>query len=205
MRIHEQLVHLVPGGVDKSLSATKTAKLLRKIRPSDPVAAQRRQMVKELLADLRVFDRQRKEANARIDQVLDDYGCQALTGIVGIGRVAAAKLIAIVGDINRFPTDAHFASFNGSAPIAASSGDTVRYRLNRGGHRQINAVLHIAARTQARTAGHPGQVYIQRRMAEGKTNAEAIRALKRHISNAIYRAMIEDAQRRSVRGAQFGR
>ena len=126
----------------------------------------------ELLAELRVLDRKRKKINAELDQALEDYGT-CLTEIDGIGRVAAATIIAIVGDVHRFPTPGHFASFTGTAPIAASSGDKVRYRLNRGGHRQMNKVLHTAAKVQTGMPTSAGRAYMHRRLAEGKTRAEA--------------------------------
>lgn len=103
VQIHEQLVKLIEGGDSKRLSATSVAKLLRSIRPSDPVAAQRRRMVKELLAELRVLDRKRKAINAELDQALDDYDT-SLLDIDGIGRIGAATIISIVGDVRRFPT-----------------------------------------------------------------------------------------------------
>ena len=199
VRIHEQLTKLVPGGVPRHLSADKTARVLRTIRPSEPVAARRRQVVKELLAELRVLDRKRKIINAELDQALADYGT-CLTEIDGIGRVAAATIIAIVGDVHRFPTAGHFASFTGTAPIAASSGDKVRYRLNRGGHRQMNKVLHTAAKVQAGMPASAGRDYTHRRLAEGKTRAEATRCLKRHLSNAVYRALLADAAAHEVSG-----
>ena len=83
-----------------------------------------------------------------------------------------------------------------TAPIAASSGDTIRHRLNRGGNRQLNKVIHTAAKTQVRLPG-PGRDYYQRRRGETKTNADAIRALKRHITTAIYRTLQADAAARA--------
>lgn len=199
VRIHQQLTDLVPGGVPRHLSADKTARALRTIRPTDAVAARRRQVVVELLAELRVLDRKRKKINAELDQTLADYGT-CLTEIDGIGRVAAATIIAIVGDVHRFPTAGHFASFTGTAPIAASSGDVVRYRLNRGGHRQMNKVLHTAAKVQTGMPASAGRDYMHRRLAEGKTRAEATRALKRHLSNVVYRALLTDAATHEVSG-----
>lgn len=199
VRIHEQLVKLIEGGYPKRLSATIVARLLRSIRPTDPVAAQRRQIVKDLLAELRVLDRKRKAANAALDQALDDYGT-CLLDIAGIGRVAAATIISIVGDVRRFPTAAHFASFTGTAPVAASSGDVVRYRLNQGGQRQVNKVLHTAAKVQIRQAGSPGHVYVQRKLAEGRTRSEATRSLKRHLANVVYRALHADIAAKQVSG-----
>ena len=199
VRIHEQLVRLQPGGYSKQLSADKVAKLLRSIRPTDDVSAQRRQVVKELLADLRRLDKQRKQINAELDQALDDYGT-SLLDIDGIGRVAAATIIAIVGDVRRFPTAAHFASFTGTAPVAASSGDKVRYRLNLEGQRQMNKVLHTAAKVQTGMAGSAGQRYIHRKLAEGKTRREATRCLKRHLANVVYRALQADVAAKQVSG-----
>jgi transposase len=197
--IHEQLVKLVPGGVARQLSANKTAAVLRKIHPTDPVGAMRRQVVVELLAELRSLDRKRKSITAELTRALDDYGT-CLTNIDGIGPVAAATIISIVGDVRRFPTADHFASFTGTAPIAASSGEVVRYRLNLGGQRQMNKVLHVAARVQSNMPNSDGRTYLHRKLAEGKTRAEAMRSLKRHLANAVYRALQADLAAREVSG-----
>jgi transposase len=197
--IHEQLVKLVPGGVARQLSANKTAAALRKIHPTDPVGAMRRQVVVELLAELRSLDRKRKVLDAELKRALDDYGT-CLTNIVGIGPVAAATIISIVGNVRRFPDAGHFASFTGTAPVAASSGEVVRYRLNLGGQRQINKVLHIAARVQISLPNSAGRVYVHRKLDEGKTRAEAIRSLKRHLSNTVYRALQADLVAHEVSG-----
>lgn len=191
VRIHEQLTHLMPGGWSGTLSISRISKILRRVKAVDPVDVQRREIVKELLGELRMLDRKRKALNGQLDRALDDYGT-TLTQIAGIGRVGAATILATVGDITRFATAARFASYTGTAPIAASSGDRVRHRLNRGGKRQLNKVLHTAAVLQQRMEDHPGQIYVRRRIAEGKSRAEAIRALKRHLSNVVYRCLIAD-------------
>jgi transposase len=152
-----------------------------------------------LLAELRSLDRKRKTCDAELAQALADHGT-CLMNIDGIGPVAAATIIAIVGDVQRFPNPDHFASFTGTAPVAASSGERVRYRLNLGGQRQMNKVLHIAARVQISLPNSPGRAYIHRKLAEGKTRAEAIRSLKRHLSNAVYRALQADLATREVSG-----
>jgi transposase len=95
----------------------------------------------------------------------------------GIGPSGAARLLGDIGDISRFRTPGHFASWNGTAPIEASSGDQKRDRLSRAGNRRINRVLHIMAMVQLRH-DTPGRAYYRRRCAEGKTAMEAIRALK---------------------------
>jgi len=199
-RIHEQLTCLIPGGAAKRLSADKTAAMLRRIRPTDPVGIRRRLIVRELIAELRALDRKIAPLDADIAWMLDEHGT-TLCDIVGIGQTGAATILAITGDVTRFRSAAAYASFSGTAPIAASSGDTIRYRLNRGGNRQLNKVLHTAAKTQVRLPG-PGRDYYQRRRSEGKTNAEALRALKRHITTAVYRTLQADAKARTARRAK---
>ena len=104
-----------------------------------------------------------------------------------------------VGDITRFPNRAHFASWNGTAPIDASSGDQVRHRLSRAGNREINRVLHIMATVQLRTATE-GRAYFDRKKASGKTSMEAMRCLKRRLSDIVYRRMVNDAIAHAVTG-----
>ena len=112
----------------------------------------------------------------------------------GIGPSGAARLLAEVGDITRFPGRGHFASWNGTAPIDASSGDHVRHRLSRAGNRQNSRVLHIMAVVQLR---HPtkGRAYYDRKVAAGKTPMEAMRSLKRRLSDVVFRQMMADARR----------
>ncbi|GIJ28990.1 hypothetical protein Vqi01_41520 [Micromonospora qiuiae] len=110
----------------------------------------------------------------------------------GIGPSGAARLLVEVGDITRFPNRAHFASWNGTAPIDASFGEQVRHRLSRAGNRQINRVLHIMATVQLRNPTD-GRAYFDRKKAAGKTSMEAMRALKRRLSDIVYRCMINDA------------
>ena len=110
----------------------------------------------------------------------------------GIGP-CGAELVE-VGDITRFPSRAHFASWNGTAPIDASSGDQVRHRLSRAGNRQINRVLHIMATVQLRTPTE-GRAYFDPKKATEKTSMEAMRCLKRRLSHIVYRRMLDDAMR----------
>lgn len=121
----------------------------------------------------------------------------------GIGPSGAARLLVEVGDITRFPNREHFASWNGTAPIDASSGDNVRHRLSRAGNRQINRVLDIMATVQLRNDTE-GRAYFDRRKSDGKTSMEAMRALKRRLSNIVYKTMLEDAVRATTRGAGTG-
>ena len=112
----------------------------------------------------------------------------------GVGPVLAAYLIGYSGDVRRFPTVGHYARYNGTAPIEASSGPRVRHRLNPRGNRQLNHAIHIAAVTPI-AHDTPGRSYYLRKQAEGKTRKEALRALKRRISDAIYRQLLADTTR----------
>jgi transposase len=106
--------------------------------------------------------------------------------------------------VDRFRSAGHLAAYNGTAPIEASSGDRKRHRLNRGGNRQLNSAIHIAAVTQVRYDG-PGKDYLQRKLTERKTNGEAMRALKHQLSDVIYRRLLADQRRReAARGRQTG-
>ena len=112
--------------------------------------------------------------------------------IHGVGPAGAARILADVGDVARFPDRNHFASWTGTAPIDASSGEQIRHRLSRAGNRRLNHVLHIAAIVQIRhdTAG---RAYYRRKLAEGKTSMEALRCLRRRLSDVVYRQLVTDA------------
>ena len=104
-------------------------------------------------------------------------------------------LIGYTGDIGRFRTRHAMRCTSGTAPIDVSSGGPITRRLNRRGNRQLNHAIHIAAVTQLRHVHSDGRVYFDRKVAEGKTKKEALRALKRRISDAIYRQLLQDATR----------
>jgi transposase len=111
-----------------------------------------------------------------------------------VGPVLAAVIVGHTGDVRRFATRHHYASYNGTAPIEASSGPRKRHRLNPRGNRQLNHAIHVGAITQIRN-DTPGRAYFERKVAEGKTKKEALRALKRRISDAVYRQLVLDAER----------
>ena len=131
-RLHVLLADLQPGGAARELSATRAAALLRKIRPITAVDIERKRIARELLADVRRLDRQVKTASQAIRTAVCEHGT-TLTQVYGVGSVLAAKLLGHTGDITRFPDRDHFASYTGTAPVEASSGDIRRHRLNRGG------------------------------------------------------------------------
>ncbi|HYY45257.1 MAG TPA: transposase [Actinomycetota bacterium] len=145
----------------------------------------------------RIYQRT-KAADKELKQLLHATGT-SLMDLHGIGPSGAARLLVEVGDITRFPTRAHFASWNGTAPIDASSGDQIRHRLSRAGNRQINRVLHIMAIVQLRNPTE-GRAYFDRKTAAGKTSMEAMRSLKRRLSDIVYRHMVHDALTQAMTG-----
>ena len=121
--------------------------------------------------------------------------CPELLTICGISVITAARILGETGDIRRFRSPAAYARHNGTAPIPASSGTRDVHRLNRGGNRQVNAALHRAALTQAR-CHHGAKALLERRAATiRETRKAALRVLKRHLSDVVYRALLTDAWR----------
>jgi transposase len=182
-----------PGRAKKDLSAAQAKALLAKVRPRDAAGKTRRRVAAELIADLERIYARKKAADKELRELVQATGT-SLLDLHGIGPSGAARLLIDVGDITRFPTKGHFASWNGTAPLDASSGDRVRHRLSRAGNRQINRTLHIMATVQLRNPTE-GRAYYDRKKASGKTSMEAMRCLKRRLSDIVYRAMVNDAIR----------
>jgi transposase len=143
-QLHQLLLELIPGGAKKDLSAAQAKALLAKVGPRDAAGKARRRVAAELISDLERLYQRKKAANKELNALLPATG-STLTSLHGIGPSGAARLLAEVTDITRFPSKAHFASWDGTAPTGASSGDQVRHRLSRAGNRQVNRVLHIMA------------------------------------------------------------
>jgi transposase len=192
-QLHQLLADLIPGGAKKDLSAAQARTLLARIRPRDPAGQARRRVAAELISDLERIYQRKKAADKELSAAVKATGTTLMT-LDGIGPSGAARLLVEVAGITRFPDRGHFASWNGTAPIDASSGDHVRHRLSRAGNRQINRVLHIMAVVQLR---HPtkGRAYYDCKVAAGKTPREAMRALKRRLSDVVFRQMNADTRR----------
>ena len=192
-RLHALLGNLVPGGISGALRVSNAGVMLASVRPTDGVVAERKRQAQELLKDVRRLDSDIKDTRARI-AVAVKASKTSLTDIYGVGPIVAALVIGHAGPVGRFASRHQFASYNGSAPIEASSGPKKRHRLNPRGNRQLNHALHIAAICQIRF-DTPGRAYYLRKVEEGKTKKEAIRALKRRLSDAVYRQLRIDAAR----------
>jgi transposase len=192
-RLHALLRDLLPGGVAGKLSADRAARILRGIRPKEGASARlRRGLASEVLRDVRTLDRKIAHRNARIEAEVEASGT-TLTQIFGIGPILAATIIGAVGDVECFPSKSHFASYSGTAPVEASSGEVVRHRLSLAGNRKLNYALHMVAVCQARSEVRGG-AYYRKKIAEGKSSKEALRCLKRRISDAVFRCLVADSQ-----------
>jgi len=178
-QLHQLLLELIPGGAKNDLSTAQVKALLARVRPRDAAGRARRRVAAHLISDLERIYQRKKAADKELNELLKATGT-TLTCLHGIGPSGAARLLAEVGDVTRFPTRAHFAPWNGTAPIDASSGDQVRHRLSRAGNRQINRALHIMAVVQLCNPTE-GRAYYDRKVAAGKTPREAMRALKRRL------------------------
>jgi len=191
-RLHGLLRDLVPGGVPGMLSSHRAAGILRGIRPQNTSDLLRRRLASEVLRDIRALERKIADLNERIEAEVEVSGT-TLTEIFGIGPILAAKIIGTVGNVKRFSTKAHFASYSGTAPVEASSGEVVRHRLSLAGNRRLNNALHMVAVCQARS-DVLGRTYYRKKLAEGKSRKEALRCLKRRISDAVFKSLMADLE-----------
>jgi transposase len=192
-RLHVLLMELHPGGMAKEMTVTRANDLLDWAVIADAMTEHRVAVGRELVADIDRYDEQMTASRKRLRTAVAASGT-TLTEIRGVGVVVAAMIIGHVGNIERFKSAAHFASYNGTAPIEASSGERRRHRLNPRGNRQLNYAIHVVAITQLRYPCE-GREYYDRKRAEGESTKEATRALKRQISNVVYRSLIADARR----------
>ena len=192
-RLHALLCLLIEGGTKRDLTAARAEQLLASTPAGNPVIVERLAVARQMLDEIHVLDTARADVRKRTATVIV-ASATSVTDVYGIGPLMAAIIIGRVGDIGRFPSGGHFARHNGTAPIEASSGPKKRHRLNPRGDRQLNHAIHMAAVTQI-SHDTPGRVYYLRKQEEGKTRKEAMRALKRHISDAVYQRLIADSRR----------
>jgi transposase len=144
-------------------------------------------------------DRRLKEITAQIAACVIEHG-RGLPDIDGIGPVIAGRFLGRTREVGRFSTPAAFASYAGVAPVELASAERARHRLPRGGDRQLNLALHIAALTQVRMRDSLGRAYYEKKISEGKTHSEAMRCLKRRLSDRVWRVMIADERKQIEMG-----
>ena len=202
-RLHAVLCELVPGGVRKEITAAHAARILEAVQPCGAAGMARWELASDFLEDLRRLDAQMSHTKKKLAAAVKASGT-TLTDLFGVGPVIAAIVLAEAQDVSRFPGRDCFAAYNGTAPIEVSSGRRKVHRLSRRGNRRLNHAVHMAAITQIRHRHSEGRAYYDKKLAEGKTPKEAPRALKRRISDALYRHLRADARRASASaGAQL--
>jgi len=180
---------LVPGGVSRPIYASRAARILQQITPADAVAAARCELAAAFAEDLRRIDAQTRGTRKKLAAAV------AATG---------TSLIGDVRDVSRFPGRDHFAACNGTAPIEVSSGPRKIYRLSRRGNRRHGHAIHMAAVTQIGHRHSQGRACYDKKLAEGKTPKEALRSLKRQVSNAIFACLHADARQVAARAGSPG-
>ncbi|MGB8995652.1 MAG: IS110 family transposase [Pseudonocardiaceae bacterium] len=190
-RLHRLLIQLIPGGAPQRLSAKTAAELLGTVDPRTPMLRTLCALASDLISEIGRLDERITATTAQISTAVAVSGT-TLTQVHGIGTLLAGKILALVGSIDRFRSAAAFASYTGTAPIEASSGDVIRHRLSRAGNRQLNHCLHIMAITQL-SHDTRGRAYYRGKRAAGKSHREALRCLKRRLSDAVYRRLVRDA------------
>jgi transposase len=201
-RLHAAACELIPGGISKEITAARAAHVLESTEPSGAAGVARSELAAEFPGDLRRIDAQLRDTRKRLTAAVRASGT-TVTEVFGVGPVIAATVIGYVADAFRFPSRDNFAAYNGTAPIEVSSGNRKIYRLSRRGNRRLNHAVHMAAVTQIRHRHSEGRAYYDRKLAEGKTPKEALRSLKRRVSDAIYARLQADA-RRAAAAARTG-
>jgi transposase len=201
-RLHRLLSELVPGQSKKDITALQAKAILASVRPRDSVGKTRKRLALEQLAEMVAMEKKMKASSKELKTLVITRGSH-LMDLTGVGPVVAARILADVGDVARFTDRNRFASWTGTAPLDASSGEQIRHRLSRAGNRKANHVIHIAAVNQIRL-DTPGRAYYRRKLAAGKTPLEALRCLKRRISDALYRQLRADARTAATTDANAG-
>jgi transposase len=199
-RLHAVLCELVPGGFAKEITAGQAARVLDAVTPAGAIAQARHELAGQFPGDLRSLDAQLRQTKTKLAAAVR-AGRTTLTGIFGAGPVIAGTVTGDAGSVWRFASRDHFAACNGTAPIEVSSGGRITYRLSLPGNRRINHAIHMAAITQIRHRHSNGRGYYDRKIAEGKTHKEALRSLKRRISNAICARLLAGARQAQTASA----
>ena len=203
-RLPAVLCGLIPGGHPEEISAAQAARILEQASPSGAVDRARAELAAEFPQDMRRLDARLRGTRKKLAAAVRSSGT-TLTEVSGVGPVIAGTIIGDIADVSRFPGRDHFAAYNGTAPVGVSSGNRKIHRLPLRGNRRINHAIHMAAITQIRHKHSDGRAYYDKKIAEGKTHKEALRSLKRRISDAIFARPLADARRAGQRPAPRAR
>jgi transposase len=194
-RLHAMICELVPGGIAKEISASRAETVLGSLTPTSTIEAAKVAMAFELVGDIRRLDGQLAEMKRRIRDAVVALKT-SLTDLFGVGPIVARVVIGYTGDVGRFAKRDRYAAYTGTAPVEMSSAGRIVHRVSLGGNRILNYTIHMVAIAQIHHPHSHGRVFFERKVADGKTKREPLRSLKRHISNALYRQLLLDAERR---------
>jgi transposase len=187
-RLRWHLHDLIPdlevpaGALDRLMWLERVARRLARLQQQTRV-----RIARELVRRVRELTRECSRLETEMGRLVRRIAPQLLA-LQGCGTLTAAKILVETAGVDRFPTEAHFARHAGVAPIPASSGRRQRYRLDRGGNRQLNCALHRIAVVQGRSRGQAAD-YLAARAADGKSRMEALRCLKRHLARVVFRLL----------------
>jgi transposase len=195
-RLHRLLMDLVPAGAARKLTVRTAKALLATVRPRDVAGRTRRALAADLIEDVATLERKISALDKQLRAAVAATGT-SLTEIVGVGPVTAAVILGEVGDVRRFASKHHFATYTGTAPLEVSSGEVIRHRLSRAGNRRLNRALHIAALANKRCDPR-GAAYYARKVADGKGRKGALRCLKRRLADAVFRQLHTDLTRQAA-------
>ncbi|MGH2825903.1 MAG: IS110 family transposase [Actinomycetota bacterium] len=191
-RTHKNLVVAHPGYERRlpKLTAKKNLQATLELLRGD--RSVRADLIRDRVAEIRRLNERIALVEKQIASKVSESGT-GLTQLLGIGFISAAKILGEVGDLGRLRSKATFAMFTGTAPLEASSGRTKRHRLNRGGNRQLNYALHMMAIARCR-GDLDTKLYMERQRAGGKSDREAMRCLKRQLSNVVFRTLLSESR-----------
>lgn len=189
-RAHALLTQLRPGywRVVPALTRPRHLEAARRLVDEDPGV--RAELLRDALARIGELQRAAKALERRIEALVRVSGT-SLTDVIGISAITAARILAELRDIGRVSSQSAFGALTGTAPVPASSGKTDRWRLNRGGNRQLNRAIHTVALTQCRHDPR-ARAYLDRKRQAGKRKKDAMRCLKRHLARVIYKRLVAD-------------
>jgi transposase len=198
-RLRWHLHELDPGSEPVARSLDRTVVLVALERDLAAAPGTVGRLARELVVRIRELTATINDLEREIGRLVSNLA-PSLLALVGCGPLTAAKLVGETAGIGRFRSRAAFARHNGSAPLPVWSANTERHRLSRTGNRQLNVALHRIAITQMQRPG-PGREYVDHRRSAGDTKTEAIRALRRRISDEVFRRMRDDAAGQAARRA----
>ncbi len=193
-RLRTAVFRLQLGDLPRDLYREKALHLVeqraRRTKTSSTVAAAVLQEIRFAIAAVRLYNEQIAEVESAIHPLASRFS--ELLRLTGVSSIVAAGIVGHTGDLRNVRNADAFAMRSGSAPLPCSSGRTDRDRLNKGGNRQLNRMLHTMAVVQRRIAGHPGQDYYRKKLREGKSPAAALRSLKRRLATIVYYRLLDD-------------